>query len=249
MSYSQTVFLSLVQGLTEFLPISSSGHLVIFQKLFGIEKPPVLFDIMIHVGTLGAIIFYFKRDLLVTFKKIRAWWLIILGSIPAGLIGVFLNREVEVLFNSLDLVGASFLVTAIFLFSTKRLGKLTKSVEKISAADALLVGLFQALAILPGVSRSGSTIVAGLWRQIDRKAAFRFSFYLAIPAILGAFLLQVPDLLSAPADNLGQGVLGMIVAGITGYGALRMLEAILLRAKLWLFGIYCVILGLTVLLF
>jgi undecaprenyl-diphosphatase len=178
MSYPQAFVLSLVQGLTEFLPISSSGHLVILQKLFGFEKPPVLFDILVHVGTLGAILFYLKDELLVAFRKIKVWWLVILGSIPAGFVGVFLNRKVETLFSSLDLVGWSLLVTAVLLFSTKRVGKLSKSVEKLSPTDAIFVGLFQALAILPGVSRSGSTIVAGLWRNIDRQAAFRFSFFI-----------------------------------------------------------------------
>lgn len=248
MSYPQVFVLSLVQGVTEFLPVSSSGHLVILQKLFSITKPPVLFDIMVHVGTLGAIFFYFRKELLKTFKQARIWWLIIIGTIPAGLVGLFLNEQIETLFNSLDLVGFALLLTAILLFSTRWVKKPTKQMEKLSLIDAFIIGIFQALAILPGISRSGSTIVAGLWRKADKESAFHFSFYLAIPAILGALVLQIPDLTSLPADYLGQGILGMIIAGVVGYWALRILENLFLQARVWTFGVYCATIGLITLL-
>lgn len=252
MSYPQAFILSLVQGLTEFLPISSSGHLALLQKLFGFEKPSILFDIFVHVGTLGAVIFYLKKELAV-FGKIRIWGLVILGSIPAGLVGLFLNNRIETIFNSPNLVGFSFLITAGILFSTRAVGKLTKSIGKLSPTDALLVGLFQALAILPGVSRSGSTIVAGLWTGLDRRTAFRFSFFLAIPAILGALFLQIPkaltqESLAVSSSYCLQAILGMVLAGIIGYGALKILETLLFQAKLWIFGIYCAIIGLLAIL-
>jgi undecaprenyl-diphosphatase len=250
MTLFQAVFLAIIQGLTEFLPISSSGHLVIFQKIFGL-KPPVLFDILVHVGTLGAVLIFFRdrlRKITVgLFKKDRGeidfLWLIIIGSIPAVFVGLLLQTSLEVIFDSLKLVGFSLLVTGIFLLSTKfklrgiRLGRLNRS-------DAFFIGLFQALAILPGVSRSGSTISAGLWRKLRPEKALEFSFLLAIPAIIGALVLEMPVLVNTSTDYLGQGILGMIIAGLIGYWALKTLSQILVSEKFWLFGVYCLGLGL-----
>ena len=245
-SYPQAIFLAIIQGLTEFLPISSSGHLVIFQKLFGL-KPPVLFDILVHVGTLGAIIAYFLKPLLKISK--HTLLLVIIGTIPAIVVGLFLQRYITQIFDSLRLVGIALLITAGLLLVSKRFKLLNRRFKYLKWQDALFVGIFQALAILPGVSRSGSTIVAGLARKLDRETAFRFSFYLAIPAILGALALQIPDLIDGQVTYLSQGILGMIIAGFIGYGALKILEKTLLGAKFWLFGIYCLVLGIVILLF
>lgn len=246
MSYSQAIILAIVQGLTEFLPVSSSGHLVIFQKLFNLAEPPVLFDVLVHVGTLGAVLIYFRKALVKISQK--TIWLIIIGTIPAAIIGLLLQNYIGQIFDSLKLVGVALLVTAGFLFSTKWFESLNRHFNSLKWQDAIFIGCFQALAIIPGISRSGSTIVSGLWRKFDRKTAFQFSFYLAIPAILGALVLQIPDLIYFPCSYLGQGLLGMIVAGIVGYGTLKLLERILLSAKFWLFGIYCLVLGIVVLL-
>lgn len=244
MSYPQAIFLAIIQGLTEFLPISSSGHLVIFQKLFNLTEPPVLFDIFVHVGTLGAILIYFRKELVRISQK--TIWLIIVGTIPAAILGLFLQSYIGQIFNSLKLVGMALLVTAGFLFSTKRFKSLNRHFNSLNWQDAILVGCFQALAIIPGISRSGATIVSGLWRKFDRKTAFQFSFYLAIPAIFGALVLQIPDLIYFPCGYLGQGFLGMIIAGAVGYGALKVLEKTLLSARFWFFGIYCLVLGLLI---
>ena len=246
MSYPQAIFLAIIQGLTEFLPISSSGHLVIFQKLFGL-KPPVLFDILVHVGTLGAIIAYFLKPLLKISK--HTLLLVIIGTIPAIVVGLFLQRYITQIFDSLKLVGVALLMTAGLLLVSKRFKLLNRRFKYLKWQDALFVGIFQVLAILPGVSRSGSTIVAGLARKLDRETAFRFSFYLAIPAILGALTLQIPDLIGGQVNYLSQGILGMIIAGAVGYEALKILEKTLLGAKFWLFGIYCLVLGIVILLF
>jgi len=245
-SYPQAIFLAIIQGLTEFLPISSSGHLVIFQKLFGL-KPPVLFDILVHVGTLGAIIAYFLKPLLKISK--HTLLLVIIGTIPAIVVGLFLQRYITQIFDSLKLVGVALLMTAGLLLVSKRFKLLNRRFKYLKWQDALFVGIFQVLAILPGVSRSGSTIVAGLARKLDRETAFRFSFYLAIPAILGALALQIPDLIDGQVNYLSQGILGMIIAGAVGYEALKILEKTLLGAKFWLFGIYCLVLGIVILLF
>ena len=246
MSYPQAIFLAIIQGLTEFLPISSSGHLVIFQKLFGL-KPPVLFDILVHVGTLGAIIAYFLKPLSKISK--HTLLLVVIGTIPAVVVGLFLQTYITQIFDSLKLVGVALLMTAGLLLVSKRFKLLNRRFKYLKWQDALFVGIFQVLAILPGVSRSGSTIVAGLARKLDRETAFRFSFYLAIPAILGALTLQIPDLIGGQVNYLSQGILGMIIAGAVGYEALKILEKTLLGAKFWLFGIYCLVLGIVILLF
>jgi len=245
-SYPQAIFLAIIQGLTEFLPISSSGHLVIFQKLFGL-KPPVLFDILVHVGTLGAIIAYFLKPLSKISK--HTLLLVVIGTIPAVVVGLFLQTYITQIFDSLKLVGVALLMTAGLLLVSKRFKLLNRRFKYLKWQDALFVGIFQVLAILPGVSRSGSTIVAGLARKLDRETAFRFSFYLAIPAILGALALQIPDLIDGQVNYLSQGILGMIIAGAVGYEALKILEKTLLGAKFWLFGIYCLVLGIVILLF
>ena len=246
MSYPQAIFLAIIQGLTEFLPISSSGHLVIFQKLFGLN-PPVLFDILVHVGTLGAIIAYFLKPLSKISK--HTLLLVVIGTIPAVVVGLFLQTYITQIFDSLKLVGVALLMTAGLLLVSKRFKLLNRRFKYLKWQDALFVGIFQVLAILPGVSRSGSTIVAGLARKLDRETAFRFSFYLAIPAILGALALQIPDLIDGQVNYLSQGILGMIIAGAVGYEALKILEKTLLGAKFWLFGIYCLVLGMIILLF
>lgn len=246
MSYLQAIFLAIVQGLTEFLPVSSSGHLVIFQKLFHFSEPPILFDVLVHVGTLGAILVFFREELVKISRK--TVWLIIIGTVPAVIIGLFLQTYINQIFNSLKLVGAALLVTSSLLFLSKRFKSLNRSFKEMKWLDAFLIGCFQAIAIIPGVSRSGSTIVAGLGRKLNRETAFKFSFYLAVPAILGALILQTPDLIYSPCAYLGQGFLGMVVAGIVGYGALRILEETLIKARLWLFGFYCLALGIVILL-
>jgi undecaprenyl-diphosphatase len=175
--------------------------------------------------------------------------LIVIGTIPAAVVGFFLQKIIEKIFNSLALVGFSLLITAGLLFLSKGFTNFKKYFNQMNWLDSLIVGLFQALAILPGVSRSGSTIISGLMRGLSTETAFRFSFYLAIPAILGATILQIPDMLSSQFNYLNQAILGMFVAGVTGYLALVTLQKILRQGKLWFFGFYCLALGLFLLLF
>lgn len=252
MSYLQVAVLAIVQGLTEFLPVSSSGHLVILQKILGFAKAPVLFDILVHVGTLGAIFFYFKRDLFEILKNWRKnlnlFKLVIVGTIPVAFVGAFFEEKILSTFDSLRIVGVSLLITASLLFSLKWIKFGKHDFNKLKWQDGLFVGLLQTLALLPGVSRSGSTITAGLWTKASYKTAFRFSFYLAIPAIIGALVLQIPDLTSFSSNYLKQGILGMVMAGVVGFFALRALEKILRSTKLFWFGFYCLALSLFLLL-
>lgn len=245
MNTTQAIFLAVVQGLTEFLPVSSSGHLVIFQTLFNLE-PPVLFDILVHVGTLCAILIYFRKEIKEVGKS--TIFLVAVGTVPAALVGLVLNSRVESIFGSVKLVGYALMLNSFLLFSSSLVKKINKSLNKLSKTDAIVVGLFQALAIIPGISRSGSTITSGLFRGAKHQAAFKLSFYLATPAILGALVLQVPEITQSSSEYLLQGVFGALIAGFVGYFALKFLRKVLVSDKLWVFGVYCFILSLVILL-
>jgi len=256
MSFWQTLFLATIQGITEFLPISSSGHLAIFQNLFHL-KSVIIFDIFVHVGTLISILFFFRKELINIIKGLlkkdkdnwHLFWLLVVGTIPAVIVGLFLNKWIELIFSSMRLIGVSFLITSFFLLLTIFLKEKKLSFKKINWLDGLIVGLFQALAILPGVSRSGSTMVGSLARGFKRELAFEFSFFLAIPAILGALILQIPDLSSGEFHLAVPSILGMIIAAIVGYFSLKILKKILLNSRLWFFSFYCFFLGLILIIF
>ena len=261
MTILQALILGLVQGLTEFLPVSSSGHLVLGQKLLGFSKPPVAFDILVHVGTLTAIFIFFRKELLVDLKNFlsalrsgslekipKIFWLVVIGTIPAVIVGFSVNSFLEKIFNSTLIVGFSLIFTSLLLASTKFLKKGSKKINELALFDGLIVGLFQSLAILPGISRSGSTVVSGLWREVRREDAFRLSFYLAIPAILGAQILQFKRLIETGSGNNFSYFLGFLSAILVGILSLRILKKIVLSGKLAYFGIYCFLLGATAIL-
>ena len=245
-TFFQVILLALVQGLTEFLPVSSSGHLVIVQKLLGISQPPVVYDVLVHLGTLAAVLIYFRYQWPSLSRRLLL--LILIGSLPAGLAGLFLESRIEMIFSSLTLVGFGFLLTSIFLLLTYRLKKGGHSLKKLGGKQALIIGLFQALAILPGVSRSGATISGGLLTGLKPLAAFLFSFFLAVPAIGGAALLQLPQAKQLGLNFWLFGLIGMVIAGIVGYLSLLALEQILRQTRVWVFGIYTLVLGLVILL-
>lgn len=260
MSVLQALILGLIQGLTEFLPISSSGHLVLGQKLLGFSKPPVAFDILVHVGTLIAIFIFFRKELLFDFKNFlsalgsgnlkkipKIFWLVVIGTIPAVVAGFLVNSFLEEIFNSTLMVGFSLIFTSLLLASTKFLKRGSKKINEVALFDGLTVGFFQALAILPGISRSGSTVVSGLWREIKREDAFRLSFYLAIPAVLGAQVLQFKRLVETGGNNFSY-FLGFLSAILAGILSLRILKKMLLAGKLAYFGAYCFIIGSLVIL-
>jgi len=246
------LFLGIVQGLTEFLPVSSSGHLVLGQKLLGFETPPIGFDILVHLGTLIAVFVFFRKELVKDFnlvfkkKDLKIFWLVLVGTVPAVLIGLLVKPFLAEIFNSLLLVGVSLILTGLFLFSTSFVKKGKKELVNFSGADALIVGLFQSLAILPGISRSGSTVVAGLWQGLKRKEAFKLSFYLAIPAILGAQVLEIKKLLQIGNGMAVPHLLGFFAATITGFLSLKILKKVVVAGKLSYFGIYCSLVGIIV---
>jgi len=263
MTIIQAILLGIIQGATEFIPVSSSGHLVLVPWLLGWNPPGLAFDTMLHWGTLLAVGAYFWRDfwamLTAWLRGLRnrdwsdpharlGWWLI-LGSIPAALAGVFLEDFFESLFLEPVWAALFLLVTAVLMVLGEWLGRQGRSLEKIGWADAMIIGIAQALAIAPGISRSGSTISAGLLRDLDRPAAARFSFLLGTPAILGAGLLQMDDLLSEVGQTgIAPLILGLIVAAVVGYLCIWGLLRYLKGHRLYVFAAYCAVVGLICLL-
>lgn len=259
----QAVLLGIVQGLTEFLPVSSSGHLVLVPWALGWGEPGLLFDTLVHWGTLLAVVTYFWTDL---WGMVKAWvdsvrrrkvdtpeawmaWLIIIGTIPAMIIGVLLEDFFEKLFSAPAAVGAFLIVTGAILAMSEIFYPRIKKRPAVRLPDALLIGLAQAAAICPGLSRSGLTISAGVFCGATREAAARFSFLLSIPIILGAGLLQVLAAIGEPgSSSLLPLALGFAAAAISGYVAIHFLLGFVRRRKLWPFAIYCWAIGIAALL-
>lgn len=223
--------LGFVQGLTEFLPVSSSGHLVVFEKFLSDEKPPVAFDLMLHVGTLLPVLWVYRADIMNIIKGIvtdpkgedarLAWW-VVLGSIPTAVLGIGFEDLFEQLFHTPRIVGVTFFITGTFLFATKYIKEPNRSLSEMGFKDALIIGLVQGLAITPGISRSGSTIAIALFLGLKRELAAKFSFLLSIPAIVGAFIFKLDELtvgqVSMPALSIG-----FVVSAASGLVALKIL--------------------------
>jgi len=261
MTLGLVILLAVVQGLTEFLPVSSSGHLRLLQRGFGIDSPQTLFDVVLHVGTLFPVLFVYRREigrmldgLWATARRAatpdqhthaRLAGLVVVGSVPTGLIGIGLGGAMEALTLDLAWVAAALTVNAGILFGlgalrrrapgTKATGR---SLEQLTVRDALLVGTVQGVAVFRGISRSGSTITAGMLSGLDRESAAAFSFLLSVPAILGALLLKI-DLDVITADGVGIYLLGGAVACASGTVALHLLLRLLRRGKLHHFAWYC----------
>jgi undecaprenyl-diphosphatase len=260
----QAFFLGILQGATEFLPVSSSGHLVLVPWLLDWESPGLAFDVVVHWGTALAIIVYFWRDWLALIQAAvrslyrrsladpdaRLFWFLVLGTIPAVPVGWKLEDFFEMLFARPVAAASFLLVTAAFLAASERVGRRVRELDELTWLDALIVGLAQALAIFPGVSRSGATIAAGLARGLRRESAARFSFLLATPIILGAGLLELLDLaqvgeLTAQAPALA---VGFLSAGVVGFGCIHFLLRYLQHRRLYPFAVYCAVAGVAFLL-
>jgi undecaprenyl-diphosphatase len=251
MDMVHAIFLGLLQGLTEFLPVSSSGHLAIAQHFLpDFEQPGLLFDIILHVGTLAAVILYFNNDIK---NLLRAPWnkepqgaeyrklllLIIFGSIPTAIIGLTFKDSIAAMFHNVLLVAAMLLITGTFLFAAQQWRNGKRTIVNLTFTDAFITGLVQGLAIIPGISRSGSTIAVLLFRGVDAVTAARFSFLLSLPAILGAALLSLGDMQNLPSEQLPAYLAGGAMAFLSGMVAIRMLLGILARQRLRVFALYC----------
>jgi undecaprenyl-diphosphatase len=269
MTILQSIILGIIQGLTEFLPISSSAHLVITPYIFGWNIPAqagFVFDVLVQLGTLLAVILFFRKDLYQIILGVinglikkqpfvepnsRLGWMLVLASIPAVIAGLLFKDPVERALGSPVTAALLLLGTAVLLVIAEWLGKRNRQFESVSWLDALIMGLFQAISLLPGISRSGSTITGGMLRNLDRPAAARFSFLMSVPVMIGAGALATIDLIKSP-DFTGQIptlVIGFVTAAIVGYLSIRWLLAYLVKRPLYLFAIYCVVVSVTVLLF
>ena len=236
MSFLQSYLLGLVQGITEFLPISSSGHLNLLQHFFGLT-PSLSLDIFLNTATLLSVIFFFKNQIKYFFANLKY---IIIASIPAALVGILLKDQVELIFGDIKLLPYFFLITSALLISTKFIKN--KSESKLNYKNALIIGIMQAVAILPAVSRAGSTITTGLWLGLAPVEAFNFSFCLFIVASLGTIVLDYKNLLMA--SNFSPVMLAtFFITFVAGIIALYLLKKVLVSKNFWYFGIYTVILA------
>lgn len=251
MSLWEAIFLGIVQGVTEFLPISSSGHLVLFQKLIGLEEGALTFDILLHFGTLLAVFAVFWRDILEVLRRPfgKLGRLLLIGSIPTAVIGLTFKDFFDRVFASGATIGVEFILTGLIIWWADSAAKGWKKEREMGYTDALLIGTLQGAAILPAISRSGLTIAGALFRGLDREFAAKYSFLVSIPVILGANLLELKDALEASATGGGAGtiglyeILGMLAAAVAGYAAIKYFIKILITKGMRQFAWYVWILG------
>ncbi len=249
MDLLQTIILGLIQGVTEWLPISSTGHLRLTEHLWNLNDVPILFDGLLHVGTLMVTLFFFRKDIkniLVALPKRdfktengKLIPLIIVGTVPTALIGVFFGNAIDAFFNGLLPIAGAFAVCGIALYSSK-IGNESK--DGISYLEALAIGTAQGIAIIPGLSRSGLTIAMALLLGIKREKAFKFSFLLSVPAVIGALgltLYNQHDALAVAGVGWAEILVGIAVSMVIGYFALKLLKKIVADKKFYFFAFYC----------
>jgi undecaprenyl-diphosphatase len=264
MTLFQAFLLGIIQGLTEFIPISSTAHLLIAQKALGIapSDPMFAFLVLVQVGTIVSLVVYFWKDLLVLIKAFfgrpfstpdnRLGWFIIIATIPALLSGVLLKDAVETLFKTPLVEAPLRLFTAAIIMSlAEYFGKRTRTLDNMTWLDALIVGLMQILAVFPGASRSGITISGGMFRAFDRPSAARFAFLMSIPVMLAAGAYEMLDVLKMPdlASFLPVLAVGFITAAVVGWLAIKWLLGYLNHHSLYIFAAYCAIMGSLIILY
>lgn len=261
MTLLEVVALGLIQGVTEFLPVSSSAHLVIVQNIFGVRQPQLFLDVALHVGTLISTIVVLRNEISSLLRGVLSYTLnqvrgephavsdeqramarlagmVCIALIPTGLLGFFFMDQFERLFGSLPAVGVMLMVTGSILWLTRGAGKGVKDMGALSVMDVLVIGFIQGVAIAPGISRSGSTISFGLFRKLQKNCAYNFSFLISIPAILGAMILEweTPDISSGELLPI---LAGTLSAALAGYLCLRFLRTMVQKGRLYFFSPYC----------
>ena len=273
MSYFESVVLGLVQGLAEFLPISSSGHLALLQQFFGIEEDNVLlFAVLLHVGTLISVFIVYWKDiwellveLVLTIKDLftgkglrlderpvrKLGVMIIVATIPTGIMGVLFNDFFNSLYNSVVPIGVGLIITGFLLVIAERMGDSNRGIKQMNYRNALFIGFVQGVAICPGISRSGSTLFGSLICNLDRKFAVKFVFLISIPSILGSAVMEAPAAIKAGMDmsQLGPVLVGMAVAAVSGLIAIKSMIKIVSSKKLSYFSYYVWIVGQAVVLY
>jgi undecaprenyl-diphosphatase len=271
MEYHQGIILGILQGLTEFLPVSSSGHLVLGQIFFGIKHSQLTFDISVHVGTLLAVFVVYRSDILamlssmagffskaVSFKPVahlinedqnlKMAGLILIGSVPTAFIGLFLKKFEHILFTSEVLVGFMLMVTGTILWLSRNYYISDHQKNRFAVKNSIFIGICQGLAVIPGISRSGTTIAAGMFVGLNRQTAAKFSFLLSIPAIVGAEILSIKDIVKNGLIIDPVTLYATVASFITGLIALKLLLRLVHSGKFHLFAPYCWLMGSLVLL-
>lgn len=254
MSVPAAILLAVVQGLTEFLPVSSSGHLAIAQHFLpGFDEPGVLYEVVLHLGTLGAVLIYFRREILSLLGGLRPGSagaaarrlgaLVALATIPAVVVALLFGDWIESSFESLSVVGIALCITGILLLGSARFRDARRELPELRVRDALVVGVFQSAALVPGISRSGSTIVAGLSQGVAPVAAARFSFLLSIPAILGAAVFNVKEAALVSEKAFAGYAAGFVTSFVIGYLSIGLVIRLLATKKFHWFGYYCLGMG------
>lgn len=274
MNYTEAIILGIIQGLTEFLPVSSSGHLVLLQRLFGLKEAELFFDVCVHLGTLLAVLVVFRQEIINIIAAILRLFsatappgpilqkiesdadlkmalLIIIGSIPTAILGFLFRGIADWLFASAFIAGLMLMVTGLLLWLTRwsATGFGQTGIDRLTPRKALIIGIVQGLAIIPGISRSGSTISIGLLLGIRREMAARYSFLLSIPAIIGAGLLSLKEGLSGSGPTIHIALLGAFAAALVGYGALKSLLHVVKNGRLHWFAPYCWLVGIIAIVF
>jgi len=265
-SWLEALVLGLIQGLTEFLPISSSGHLRIVSEVFFGQDAGAAFTAVTQLGTEAAVLIYFARDighLVATWfrglrsaqvratQDYRMAWLVIIGSIPIGVLGYLFEDQIQTSGRNLWLIATTLIVFGLVLAAAERYGRARRPLQQLTVTDGVVMGFAQAMALVPGVSRSGGTISAGLFLGLTRPAAVRYSFLLAIPAVVGAGVFQIPDVFAGGGPGLvpsvAQMVVATLIAFVTGYASIAWLLRYVQRHSVYLFVWYRVALGIVVL--
>ena len=271
MTIIKAILLGIVQGLTEFLPVSSSGHLAVTQQLLNVPENQILFfTTMLHLGTLFSIFLVYAKDIsaiIVEFLRLigevirgkgfkinndhrKLGIFIIIATIPTGLMGLLLGDLFESFYTSTIVIGIALMITGTLLWIAEKSNSGRRSIRDMNWFDALVVGIFQGFAITPGISRSGSTIVGSLFRGFNKELATKFSFLISIPAILGASVLEVKDVLEVGMGDITIGILiaGVLAAFISGLIAIKALISLLQKGKLYYFSFYTWIVGAVIIL-
>ena len=269
MTYFMSILMGIIQGVAEFLPISSSGHLALFQTFFGMENMEekyMFFTVLLHFGTLISVCMVYWRDIVDMIREFflgiaalagrkdtgvappparRMVMLIIIATVPLFVM-VFLQDAVNQLFSNSIMVSCALLATGFILFFSDRMARGHKTAKNATVADALIVGCGQALAVFPGLSRSGTTISVGMMRGFDRAFAVRFSFLMSLPAVLGANVLEIKDALASnfPIEELPMYLVGVAVSAVVGYFAIRLVKSLSDKGKFGKFAYYCWAVGL-----
>jgi len=266
MNFFYAIIFGAVQGITEFLPISSSGHLAVLHDFFHFELADDLsFDVALHWGTLLALVIFFWRDIWILTKGFFRWltnfdlknnfearlsWLIVFGTIPAGVVGYFFGDWLEATFRSTSSIAFMLIVVGLLFFLLEKYSRREREMGELNWLDAVVIGIAQSVALIPGVSRSGITIIAGLGRKLKRETAARFSFIMSIPAVLGAGIKKFHDLSGAGvAIDWGVWIVGVLTAAVVGYFCLKYFLKFLSKHSLQVFGWYRIILGLAILIY